>query len=270
MKANYIMEKKEVDYDTIISTVELGCFDESPTGLVTLSGVNNIKNKYMDEWYEPDNKSGMDYDEKIYKFMRYVLPTRVENCNVIGAEVPFEFVYNDRVIIHGFIDRVDLLPSGYKVTDYKSSKAVFDERKIKTPMQFVIYDLACKFLYGEYPVRHEYDFILLDKTQTEKDGLCSSGYLARGIKKLNKLLDEIDYIKEIDEYVPKPSPLCYWCDYCENTPNSVPKYKDKCPYYSLWTPNKKTFRVNKEFKGDINENTSKEIKHRSDTSSKRK
>lgn len=243
MKANYIMDKKEIDYDAIVSTVENGCFDQGPNGMVHLSGTTELKDKYLDLWYDIDPKSGMNYDEKLYKFFKSVLPTRV-NETVVGAEVPFEFVYNERAIIHGFIDRVDLLPAGYKVTDYKSSKAVFHEEKIKTPMQFVIYDLACKFLYGEYPIGHEYDFILLDKSQTERDGLCTKGYLKRGIRKLDKILDDLD---TMEVFPPKPTPLCYWCDYCENGILSDSKYSDACEYYSLWKPDNKVFKVNKKF-----------------------
>lgn len=245
IKANYIIKGEEVDYESIISTVELGCLDDSPTGITLLNGTNNIRDIYLNDWYDCDNKSGMDYDEKLHIYLSKVLPTRINGCNVIGAEVPFEFVYNDRVIIHGFIDRVDKLPNGYKVIDYKSSKATFPDTKIKTPMQFVIYDLACEFLYEEHPVAHEYDFIVLDKKQTEGTGLCTSGYFKRGIKKLDKILDQME---KAEEYVPKPTPLCYWCDYCCNTPNSDERFNDLCKYYSLWTPEHKTFKTNMNYK----------------------
>lgn len=257
LKGRAKKEGQSIPYDEIREKVLNGCEEITDKSKEYIPGINQLKKKYFEEWSTPDNASGMTYDKKMEIYFNNVLPTRMEEeeWEVIGVEEVFEFVYDERVILHGFIDRIDKLslpfetdePSSYRVVDYKSSKKIFEEDSIKTPLQMVVYGLACLFKYGVLPTEYEYDFILLDKRQNSDDGVCSRGYFKRGIKKLNKLLDQIDEMKESKIYAPHPSQLCHWCEFCETNPRAEIKTKFLCPYYSKWTPQNKIFTVNKEF-----------------------
>lgn len=253
LKARYLKNNEEVDYDEIVDAVLQGCEEKTDKGSEKIIGIDDIKKKYFEEWSTCDNASRMNYPEKMDIYFHDVLPNRMENKNwkVEGIEQKFEFVYDERVIVHGFIDRIDKDENGViKVIDYKSSKKVFDDTKIKTPLQMVVYDLACLQMFNTLPEQHEYDFVLLDKKQTTEDGVCSKGYLKRGVKKLDKLLDKMIDLEKEGIYPPKPTPLCYWCPFPDkcHTPNADIKYSGMCPYYSLWKPNEKNFSVNQEFK----------------------
>lgn len=262
-KGQYILKNEPIDYEKIKDYVVNGYVDEKDPKNNIL-GINDLRRQYFEEWWTKDEKSGMNYEEKVQLYFDKVLPTRIEDKNwkLVGTEISFEFVYDNRVIIHGFIDRVDESVTEekiYRITDYKSSKKVFENTKIKTPMQHVVYDLACLHMFGVIPEEHEYDFILIDKLQTSKDGVCSKGYLKRGIKKLNKILDTMDEMEEKGEYPPNPTPLCYWCTFHSDSPNSDPKYRGLCLYHSLWTPTNKNFKVLNEYNGikNMNEATKK-------------
>lgn len=246
-----MLNKEFIDYPYLESVLYYGYKDENEE----LAGVEDIRNRYTIDYYQPDTNN-ITYEQKINTFLNEVLQTRInigDTWHVKGNEVEFEFVYDDRVILHGFIDRLDENFAGdLRVVDYKTSKNIFPDAKIKTPMQMFIYDLACYSIYGKLPIRHEYDFIFINKKQTEKEGVCSSGYLKRGFKKLDSWLDKIDALREDDIYPPTPSPLCYWCEYSANTPNSDPVLNYLCQYYSLWTPDNKTYVVNKKFNPEKN------------------
>lgn len=197
------MEDSEVDYDEIINTVYQGSTDLTDKDKETLPGIDDIRKRYVEEWNQKEETSGMNYTDKMDVYVHDVLPTRMEDglWKTIGVEQNFEFVYNNKCIVHGFIDRIDQNSEGdLKVVDYKSSKKVFRDTEIKTPLQMVIYDLACVFIYGVLPKYHEYDFILLNQKQTTEDGVCTKGYLKRGIKKIDKLLDQIKLLRRL-EYI---------------------------------------------------------------------
>lgn len=236
-KCNMILRNEKVNYESINDFID--------------KGVKEIKAEFPIEFYEPDNASGMNYDEKIKLFKERVLSDRInpkDEWKPICAEQHFSFVFNNKVIIHGYIDRVDMNTEGdLKVIDYKTSKKVFPDSKLKTPLQMFVYDLACYALYGKIPIEHEYDFICIDTQITEKDGVCTKGYFSRGLRKLMDLLEHEQDIKKNHDYAPNATPLCYWCDYAGHTPNADPKYKGMCPYYLLWTPDKKTFKVNRRY-----------------------
>lgn len=257
MKGRSKIQKKDVDYDEIINAVLQGCEEQTDKGTEHLIGINTIKEKYKKEWETVDISSDMNYDDKMDIYFHDVLTSRMESdeWTTLGTEIKFEFVYDNRCVLYGFIDRVDAKLNEYGeiqelgVIDYKSSKKIFREADIKTPLQMVIYDLACLQIYGILPTYHEYDFILLDQKQTTNTGVCSKGYLNRGLKKIDKTLDSIEECSKLELFEPSPTPLCYWCEYADitHTPNADPKFAGDCPYYSLWTPINKTFQVNKNF-----------------------
>lgn len=244
LKGQMIMNGSEIDYDYLREVVENGYTEKNGKSENHILGVSELKKKYLEEFYTTDNKSGMNYEQKMKLFYEEILPNRIKDTVwfPVATEQNFELVYDNRVIIHGFIDRVDRDKDGrIKITDYKSSKDVFRDTEIKTPMQHVTYDLACILLYGKPADEHEYDFILIDKIQGANDGVCSKGYLKRGITKLDKILNTMDEMSVSGEYPPKPTPLCYWCNFHSSSPHADPKFSGFCQYHSLWTPENKTF-----------------------------
>ena len=254
LKGRYKMENRPVDYDYLKEVLENGITEKTEKGEEVILGVNVLRKKYFDIWYVPDNASGMNYEEKINLFLNIVLLGEMEDEDwaVYATEMPFSFIYRyggtdedpKEVIVSGFIDRVDVnVDEKKKVVDYKTSKKPYDSKHLPTPLQQVIYGIALYCIENDLPVSYEYSMILLNIRQEA----CTKGYLNRAIKKLDKLLGNMDEYKNSGEYVPKPTPLCYWCDFHGNSPLADVQFKGLCDYYSLWTPTNKTFENNKEY-----------------------
>lgn len=244
LKGNWVYKGLDIDLDKLYNIIENGYEEQDEKTSEKLRGIQALKRSYFDDWYTPDNASGMTYEDKIKLFKMIVLQNEMLNTKwkPVYFELPFEFVWNDRCIIHGFIDRVDIKDGQFRVIDYKTSKKLFDEAKVKTSQQFGIYACAILNMFNVLPVEYEYDFILLN----QKQQAMSVGWEKRFIKKIEKILDAIDKADETKSFYPKPCPLCYYCNYCVNNPNAK-EYQDECVYYSLWTPTNKSFGVNKEF-----------------------
>jgi RecB family exonuclease len=188
----------------------------------------------------------MSYDDKLKKFDE-VLHTEMEDDNwkPIYFELPFEFVWRDKYIVSGFIDRVDEKDGEYRVVDYKSSKKVFDSKKLPTAQQMCIYGVAILNMFGKLPKEYKYRFTLINEEQYA----LTKNWETRLIKKLDKIFDSIAESDNSEIYKPSPSPLCYYCPYCINNPNAK-EYSRECEYYSLWKPDNKTFEVNRQFNVD--------------------
>lgn len=241
------------DYVYLETVLEDGIEEKTDKGSELIIGLKEIKKKYLEDYYTADNATGMNYDEKIKLFMSKVIHEEMEepDWNVLHNEFSFEFVFcyesetgeRKEAIIHGFIDRVDKNKDGnYRVVDYKTSKKAYDPKKMATPLQQCIYGMALFNEYNKLPIEYRYDFIFID----EKQQACTKGYLKRAIKKLTKLLNQIDELADTDMYKPSPTPLCYWC-FAGDSPNADDRFKGLCPYRSLWTPEKKTFDVLNKF-----------------------
>ena len=133
LKCNYIKGGKPVDYDYLHFILKYGSVDTNEKTKEHILGVDELKRKYFEEWYEPE---------------------------------PFEFVYKNRVIFNGFIDRVDINVYGsFRCLDYKTSKAPFLANKVVTSLQFGIYAMAIYQEFGQIPVSFLYRFILIDEDQ---------------------------------------------------------------------------------------------------------
>jgi ATP-dependent helicase/DNAse subunit B len=263
LKCNYIKTGKPVDYDYLHFILKYGSIDTNEKTKEHILGVDELKRKYFEEWYEPDNASGMTYEEKMKVFEK-VLKEEMNHASIwhpIYAELPFEFVYKDRVIFNGFIDRVDInIFGGFRTVDYKTSKKQFESAKVVTSLQFGIYAMAIYQEFGQIPVSFLYRFILIDEDQMAM----TSGWERRLEKTLDNTLDKMDKNKKSGIWLPKPSALCYWCNYSTTNPKAH-EFKGDCEYYSLWTPQEKSWAVNKKYNAldnTIKKRDNKEVKKR--------
>lgn len=248
---HYVLEQKgkalvtgeAVNYELLNSYLENGNEIEDEKTKEKLLGIQMLRKKYFEVWFEPDNASGRTYEDKM-KIFQKVLHTEMNDSEwePLYFEKPFEFVWDNRVIIHGFIDRIDVKDGEYKTLDYKTSKKTYDQKKLATSLQFGIYALAILNEFGKLPAESEYRFILLNESQYA----LTKGWEKRIIAAINKLIDMVEENKKSGFWKPAPSPLCHWCYACEHNPDAG-AYKSECKYYSLWTPTNKTFEVKNEW-----------------------
>ena len=213
-------------------------------------GIKEIRTKYPDAFYEKD-KHNMNYEDKandylnngIYRLREYLASNR--NLHIVGIEQPFNVDYRG-YNFKGFIDRVlqDVNTGEIFIEDIKTWPAI-KGHDVVTPLQFVFYTLAAQELYNvEDPtltISCAYDLPLAK----ERYAAGTKGYMKRGLKKINHLLDLI----EQEEFVPNPSPLCHWCVFSKTYPDQPEGAKGLCPYYMNWTREKRDFSKDFEWMG---------------------
>lgn len=251
----------KVDYDFLEKTAfEGGMSDDGRGNALKLAGINDLKKKYWQDWATPDSE-GHDYNYKVDTFLK-ILHTEMEENDEwepYQFEKEFRFVFNERAIFKGFIDRIDIrkteLGYEYRLVDYKTSKKRYDDSKTTTSQQFLIYNMALLLEYGHEAVENQYRFICIDDRQLA----LTKGWQKRGIQKLNKIFDQIDEGYEKKLWIPKSSPLCYYCTYSNTNPQAK-QYKRECEYFSLWKPSEKTFEVNKKFDPENKDEPKRKLK----------
>ena len=250
-KGKMIVSGETVDYEKLNDILMNGVTETDEKTKEELLGVNQLKRKYFEVWHEADNASGASYDEKIKLFDK-VLHDEMEETDWKPTyfEKPFEFVWDNKVILKGFIDRIDTKDGQYKTVDYKTSKKVYEQSKLATSLQFGVYALAILNEFGVLPIESEYRFILID----DKQYALTKGWENRLIKAMDKVFGDIEASEKKSVFVPKPSPLCHWCNFCQTNPEAT-IYRNECEYFSTWTPTQKTFEVNKKWNALENINT---------------
>ena len=250
-KGKMIVSGETVDYEKLNDILMNGVTETDEKTKEELLGVNQLKRKYFEAWYEADNASGASYDEKIKLFDK-VLHDEMEETDWKPTyfEKPFEFVWDNKVILKGFIDRIDTKDGQYRTVDYKTSKKVYEQSKLATSLQFGVYALAILNEFGVLPIESEYRFILID----DKQYALTKGWENRLIKAMDKVFGDIEASEKKSVFVPKPSPLCHWCNFCQTNPEAT-IYRNECEYFSKWTPTQKTFEVNKKWNALENINT---------------
>lgn len=250
-KGRMIVAGQNVNYDRLNDILLDGVSEVDEKTKETLLGVRQLKRKYFEVWHEADNASGASYEDKI-KIFNQVLHNDMEDTEwkPVYFEMPFEFVWDNKVIIKGFIDRIDVKESQYRTIDYKTSKKVYEQSKLATSLQFGIYALAILNEFGVLPTESIYRFILIDDEQYA----LTKGWEKRLIKALDKVFGDIETSEKKEVFIPKPSPLCHWCNFCQTNPEAT-IYRNECEYFSKWTPDQKTFEVNKKWNALENVNT---------------
>lgn len=255
------IHKTEEDIANAIKAGEAICYAKLKNELIIK--LMEIKHKFPREYLEAD-KTGKSYKEKadeyltngIYRLEKFMVahPT----YRIIGAEIPFKFDFNDDVYFYGYIDRAfeDTANGKYLIQDIKTWAKPKEQKDLTTPLQFVVYSLAIKNMFGVATddISCEYDLPICDMSQ--KGG--TAGYVNRGITKLNKLLGRI----KNNDFEANPTPLCAWCNFSKTNENAPAEGKYLCPYFMHWTKDHKDFSKENEWYGLENHNAILEAYHR--------
>lgn len=244
-KGHMLVNKEEININTLDKIISDGIIETDEKTKEPLLGINALKSKYWEIWSVPDSE-GRTYNEKIELFHDVLIKEMQDDDDwyPYAFEMPFEIVWDDRVILNGFIDRIDTNGELFRVIDYKTSKKVFSKDKLPTSLQFGIYNLAIlnKKEINQLAYENIYRFILLDDEQRA----LTKGWEKRLIKKLTQIFDSVEAKEKSNKWEPKPSPLCYWC-YTSGTNPDAHEFKGVCEYNLLWTPTNKTFEKKKEW-----------------------
>lgn len=203
-----------------------------------------LSDSFGDSFDKELDKSNRTYSQKLLYYIQkdlkclenYVV---LNNYKVVGAEVEFKYKYSDDCTFHGFIDLVlqDTITGKYLIYDVKTYATPIENAKLATPLQFVIYKLAAVDLYNTTldNIECAYDLPFCECKQPAG----TTNFITRGRAKLDKLLDGI----KNEDFKPKPSPLCHWCEFCPTNKDAPEKTKHLCPFYSLWTRENPTFKT---------------------------
>lgn len=212
-------------------------------------GIEILQQKYPEDFFSV-KENGKSYADKceqyletgIYRLENYLKAN--PNVELKSVEQFFSIDYNGYTL-SGYIDRLlyDKEHNIYIIEDLKTKDHPFRDQELITPMQFVIYALAVESMFGvdENSIECAYNLPLCELRQPAG----TKGFIGRGKKKLDKWFEGI----KNKDYTASPSPLCYWCAFCPNNPTQPEEGKRLCPYYSLWTPNNKNFKVAHEWEG---------------------
>lgn len=258
MFVNIDKPKKEEKKDVLAPETSSSAKDDG----TSIFGVKILSKKYLEDFYEVDPVTGESYYQKCQDFLNggiYGLERFMkENPNLEIWDVEHEFLVpyeteidgkKETVALYGFIDRIlrDKNTGEFIIEDIKTRGKPFDEAKLKTPLQFVTYAIGLKTELGldDYPTQFWYSLPFCGNLRQQGG---TKGFINRGIKKLDKILKD----QKEKNFIPKPSPLCYWCAFSPTNPHQPEEGKLKCPYFSLWKPNgsAKSWEVLNHWEGD--------------------
>jgi hypothetical protein len=262
----FLLSKEKPDYDFINRVIEEGIDickilfindEKIHNNTESLKGIEELRKKYPESFYDICNKSGLTYDEKLNIFSSTFITDLEEmilnKWKIIGIEKKFEFTYvtdkGKEYIIRGFIDRIDQNDKEeLRVVDYKTSKEIFQDDKMSGNQQMFIYSMACENLFEKRPVEFVYDFVFIGKKQgigMRQEGVAEelrqkevSDFCIKGRRKLNNVFNKLEKCEENGEYKPNPSPLCAFCQFTAGKNyNGDEEFVGKCEYNSLWERN---------------------------------
>ncbi|MEV0276049.1 RecB family exonuclease [Streptomyces sp. NPDC050610] len=149
-------------------------------------------------------------------------PTRLEPAD---RELYVETVLDSGLTLRGFIDRVDVAPSGeVRLVDYKTGKAPAAQFRSEPLFQMKFYALVMWRLRGVVPRRLQLVYLgsgdVLTYDPSEADLLAVE-------RKLLALWEAIVLATETGDWRPRPSKLCGWCDHqavCPEFGGTPPPY----------------------------------------------
>jgi len=135
---------------------------------------------------------------------------------VLGVELRVSAVTSAGVTIRGIIDRLELDPEGeLVVTDYKTGSAPSEGWEQKSLAGVHVYSLLCERMFGRRPARVQ----LLYLSRPERIVMAPSDQSLRGVEvKTNAVMQAVRQACQRDDFRPRPSALCNYCNFQEFCP----------------------------------------------------
>ncbi|MFC9234392.1 RecB family exonuclease [Streptomyces decoyicus] len=140
-------------------------------------------------------------------------PTRLEPAD---RELYVETVLDSGLRLRGFIDRVDVAPTGeVRIVDYKTGKAPRPQFAEGALFQMKFYALVMWRLRGVVPRRLQLVYLGSGDVVTYDPGEAD----LRGVeRKLLALWEAIQLATVTGDWRPRPTKLCGWCDHQAHCP----------------------------------------------------
>ena len=235
-----IQSGKEIDYNHY-KDVFMNKNDEEALG------VNELKNRYSQDWYEQD-KQGFSCEDKmriyleegIYKLNNFLMLNK--NISVYALEFPFEITIVNKAF-KGFIDRIlyDSASNKYIIEDIKTYTKPLSKNELKESLQMYVYTKALKEIIGnDTIIECQYNLPLINQIQISDVD----------IKTINDNLESVFNNINNEMFYPIQSPLCHWCVFSKTYPNQPEEAKNLCPYFCHWTKERKTQEVENRWQGE--------------------
>lgn len=154
-----------------------------------------------------NEKEWLDRVEALLK--NYFLLEKPGSFEATHREMHLEQDLTTQVYLHGYVDRIDVAPTGeVRIVDYKSGKSPKPGWEEKALFQLRVYALLYWRLHGVIPTLLVLHYLGDARTVKSSPG---ESELISTEKKLLAIADEIVDAMEKDHFPPKASILCDWC-----------------------------------------------------------
>jgi putative RecB family exonuclease len=146
--------------------------------------------------------------ESVRRYFALEDPRRLEPAE---REMYVETVLDSKLLLRGFVDRLDVAPTGeVRVVDYKTGRAPGEAFEARALFQMKFYALVLWRLRGEVPTLLQLIYLgsgdVLRYRPEESD-------LRAVERKLEALWTAISRAAENGDWRPRPSALCGWCSH---------------------------------------------------------
>jgi len=153
-----------------------------------------------------------EWSDRIFSLLAtYFSLEQPQSFEATFREIHVELDLREDVYLHGYVDRLDVAPSGeVRIVDYKTGKAPKPGWEEKALFQLRIYALVYWRVNGVLPKLLQ--LIYLGDGQVLKSSP-SEQELINAEKSLMQIADEILTAIELNSWKPRPSRLCDWCSF---------------------------------------------------------
>ena len=154
-------------------------------------------------------------------------PRRLEPAD---RELYVEALLDSKLLLRGFVDRIDVAPDGrIRIVDYKSGRSPTEGYEAKALFQMKFYALVIWKLRGVVPSMLQLIYLgngEILRYEPDEDDLRATA------RKVEAVWAAIRLAQETGDWQPNPSRLCDWCsfhEFCPTKGGTIPPLPERAP-----------------------------------------
>ena len=230
-------KSKEAVFGTILHSTLNFIYTPSLLPPTLEQALDYFSRNWNSDVFENELEERSAFSQGVSMVQDYYKKNDPAKVNIVDLESRFQIEIGEddnKHIVSGIIDRIDKTEEGYEIIDYKTTKKMPAQEKVKNDLQLSVYHLGVanrwpSIIKENRPIKVSLYFL---KHGEKLSSIRTNIQLEETKENIIKNLESIVRSHKEEKFDARPNVLCDWCEYQRRCPFFKHKFKEEKIFFN--------------------------------------